>query len=58
MKATQVHTPIPFQTPESPESSSLEEEPKMVEVNADDFVRLRGQCRGRAGQVGGKRSWL
>ncbi|XP_069940506.1 transmembrane protein 132E [Cherax quadricarinatus] len=26
-------------------------DPKFVEVNADDFVRLRGVCRGRAGQV-------
>ena len=28
-----------------------EEEPKFVEVNADDFVRLRGVTRGRAAQV-------
>lgn len=26
-------------------------DPKFVEVNADDFVRLRGVCRGRAAQV-------
>ncbi|CAL4069120.1 unnamed protein product [Meganyctiphanes norvegica] len=26
-------------------------DPKFVEINGDDFVRLRGVCRGRAGQV-------
>uniref|UniRef100_A0A0P4WNU1 Transmembrane protein TMEM132 C-terminal domain-containing protein n=1 Tax=Scylla olivacea TaxID=85551 RepID=A0A0P4WNU1_SCYOL len=33
-------------TPPSPEADT-----RFVEVNADDFVRLRGACRGRGGQV-------
>ncbi|KAK3864678.1 hypothetical protein Pcinc_029653 [Petrolisthes cinctipes] len=46
--------PHPTLSTPSPSSHTIEKtltDPKFVEVNADDFVRLRGVCRGRAGQV-------
>lgn len=47
----QPHPTLPTQNPSTHTIEKTLPDPKFVEVNADDFVRLRGVCRGRAGQV-------
>ncbi|XP_068219709.1 transmembrane protein 132E [Palaemon carinicauda] len=46
-----LHTTHIQQQPQSHPDSKDGLDPKFIEVNADDFVRLRGVCRGRASQV-------